>query len=132
MYYNLICIFTCTPICTKSYSCKKWVLHPVNQSSGEAAHRQAVRHCRSWFTVNHPQVRATTLWTKSTKFFLHKIIRPVIQLLSFYSQALSVSRNQALVPLLYTEAPGFCSNYNLALSFRFYLISNPWTLGFSP
>jgi hypothetical protein len=27
MYYNLICIFICTPICTKSYSCKKWVLH---------------------------------------------------------------------------------------------------------
>jgi hypothetical protein len=28
MYYNLICIFICTPICTKFYSCKKWVLHP--------------------------------------------------------------------------------------------------------
>jgi hypothetical protein len=27
MYYNLICIFMCTPICTKFYSCKKWVLH---------------------------------------------------------------------------------------------------------
>jgi hypothetical protein len=26
MYYNLICIFICTPICTKFYSCKKWVL----------------------------------------------------------------------------------------------------------
>jgi hypothetical protein len=26
-YYNLICIFICTPICTKFYSCKKWVLH---------------------------------------------------------------------------------------------------------
>jgi hypothetical protein len=25
-YYNLICIFICTPICTKFYSCKKWVL----------------------------------------------------------------------------------------------------------
>jgi hypothetical protein len=29
MYYNLICIFICTPICTKFYSCKKWVLHIV-------------------------------------------------------------------------------------------------------
>jgi hypothetical protein len=29
MYYNLICIFICTPICTKSYSCKKWVLHSL-------------------------------------------------------------------------------------------------------
>jgi hypothetical protein len=28
MYYNLICIFICTSICTKkNYSCKKWVLH---------------------------------------------------------------------------------------------------------
>jgi hypothetical protein len=27
MYYNLICIFICTPNCTKFYSCKKWVLH---------------------------------------------------------------------------------------------------------
>jgi hypothetical protein len=27
-YYNLICIFICTPICTKLYSCKKWVLQP--------------------------------------------------------------------------------------------------------
>jgi hypothetical protein len=26
MYYNLICIFICTPICTKFYSHKKWVL----------------------------------------------------------------------------------------------------------
>jgi hypothetical protein len=26
IYYNLICIFICTPICTKFYSCKKWVL----------------------------------------------------------------------------------------------------------
>jgi hypothetical protein len=26
MYYNLICIFICTPICTIFYSCKKWVL----------------------------------------------------------------------------------------------------------
>jgi hypothetical protein len=26
MYYNLICIFICTPICTKFYSCEKWVL----------------------------------------------------------------------------------------------------------
>jgi hypothetical protein len=26
MPYNLICIFICTPICTKFYSCKKWVL----------------------------------------------------------------------------------------------------------
>jgi hypothetical protein len=26
MHYNLICIFICTPICTKFYSCKKWVL----------------------------------------------------------------------------------------------------------
>jgi hypothetical protein len=26
MYYNLICIFICTPICIKFYSCKKWVL----------------------------------------------------------------------------------------------------------
>jgi hypothetical protein len=26
MYNNLICIFICTPICTKSYSCKKWML----------------------------------------------------------------------------------------------------------
>jgi Na+/phosphate symporter len=25
-YYNLIRIFICTPICTKFYSCKKWVL----------------------------------------------------------------------------------------------------------
>jgi hypothetical protein len=24
----LICIFICTPICTKFYSCKKWVLQP--------------------------------------------------------------------------------------------------------
>jgi hypothetical protein len=29
-------------------------------------------------------------------------------------------------------ASEFCSNYNLALNFRFYLISNPWTLHFSP
>jgi hypothetical protein len=29
MYYNLICIVICTRICTKFYSCKKWVLHPV-------------------------------------------------------------------------------------------------------
>jgi hypothetical protein len=29
-YYNLICIFfICTPICTKFYSCKKWVLQLV-------------------------------------------------------------------------------------------------------
>jgi hypothetical protein len=34
MYYNLICIFICTPICTKSYSCKKWVLHPTSRSPG--------------------------------------------------------------------------------------------------
>jgi hypothetical protein len=27
MYYNLICIFICTPMWTKFYSCKKWVLH---------------------------------------------------------------------------------------------------------
>jgi hypothetical protein len=27
MYYNLIC----TPICTKFYSCKKWVLHNVRK-----------------------------------------------------------------------------------------------------
>jgi hypothetical protein len=28
MYYNLICIFICTPMWTKEfYSCKKWVLH---------------------------------------------------------------------------------------------------------
>jgi hypothetical protein len=27
-YYNFICIFICTPICTKKfYSCKMWVLH---------------------------------------------------------------------------------------------------------
>jgi hypothetical protein len=27
MYYNLICIFICTPIWTKNnYPCKKWVL----------------------------------------------------------------------------------------------------------
>jgi hypothetical protein len=26
MYYNLICIFICTPICTKFYSCKNWML----------------------------------------------------------------------------------------------------------
>jgi hypothetical protein len=30
MHYNLICIFICTPICTKFYSCKKWVLHNLN------------------------------------------------------------------------------------------------------
>jgi hypothetical protein len=29
MYY-LICIFICTPICTKFYSCKKWVLQAQN------------------------------------------------------------------------------------------------------
>jgi hypothetical protein len=27
MYYNLICIFICTPMLTKFNSCKKWVLH---------------------------------------------------------------------------------------------------------
>jgi hypothetical protein len=26
MYYNLICIFICTPMWTKFYSCIKWVL----------------------------------------------------------------------------------------------------------
>jgi hypothetical protein len=31
MYYNLICIFICTPIYTKFYSHKKWVLQ--NHSS---------------------------------------------------------------------------------------------------
>jgi hypothetical protein len=30
MHYNLICIFICTPICTKFYSCKKWVLQFKN------------------------------------------------------------------------------------------------------
>jgi hypothetical protein len=29
MYYNLICIFICTPICMKFYSCQKWVLQKV-------------------------------------------------------------------------------------------------------
>jgi hypothetical protein len=32
MYYNLICIFICTPICTKFYSCKKWVLQETKWS----------------------------------------------------------------------------------------------------
>jgi hypothetical protein len=31
MYYNLICIFICTPICTKFYSCKKWVLQLIGK-----------------------------------------------------------------------------------------------------
>jgi hypothetical protein len=35
MYYNLICIFIRTPICTKFYSCKKWVLHKVLISNPE-------------------------------------------------------------------------------------------------
>jgi hypothetical protein len=30
MYYNLICIFICTPMWTKFYSCKKWVLHTIS------------------------------------------------------------------------------------------------------
>jgi hypothetical protein len=30
MYYNLICIFICTPMWTKkNYSCRKWVLQNV-------------------------------------------------------------------------------------------------------
>jgi hypothetical protein len=31
-YYNLICIFICTPICTKLYSCKKLVLQHANMA----------------------------------------------------------------------------------------------------
>jgi hypothetical protein len=41
MYYNLICIFICTPICTKFYSRKKWVLHHLG--TGNA------RSCRPYF-----------------------------------------------------------------------------------
>jgi hypothetical protein len=34
MYYNLICnFFICTPICTKFYSCKKWVLQKASALS---------------------------------------------------------------------------------------------------
>jgi hypothetical protein len=33
---------------------------------------------------------------------------------------------------IYIEAPVFCSNYNIALSFGFYLISNPWNIQSSP
>jgi hypothetical protein len=30
IYYILISIFICTPICTKFYSYKKWVLHKIS------------------------------------------------------------------------------------------------------
>jgi hypothetical protein len=34
MFYNLICIFICTPICTKFYSRKKWVLQITSAHVG--------------------------------------------------------------------------------------------------
>jgi hypothetical protein len=39
-YYNLIRIFICTPICTKFYSCKKWVLQfPILEKCGIVAYK---------------------------------------------------------------------------------------------
>jgi hypothetical protein len=37
-----------------------------------------------------------------------------------------------IIPQTYTEAPQLFTNHELALSFGFYLISNPWNLQPSP
>jgi hypothetical protein len=58
-YYNSICIFICTPICTKFYSCKKWVLHWELDFIGEI-------HPRS--SKGHPLILvATDYFTKWTE-----------------------------------------------------------------
>jgi hypothetical protein len=53
MYYNLICIFICTPICTKKfYSCKNWVLQ--FPSSGLSAHATTRPPSRRPAQLAHP------------------------------------------------------------------------------
>jgi hypothetical protein len=46
MYYTLICIFICTPICTKFHSHKKWVLQ--SQTRGTEFHRPSNSVSTSW------------------------------------------------------------------------------------
>jgi hypothetical protein len=43
MYYNLICIFICTPMWTKFYSCKKWVLQRTTKYEVFQPKNQEVR-----------------------------------------------------------------------------------------
>jgi hypothetical protein len=59
MYYNLICIFfICTPICTKFYSCKKWVLQPVFRASrSDAVADAAWQAIASWVRSNKSRLQ---------------------------------------------------------------------------
>jgi hypothetical protein len=64
-------------------------------------------------------------WTRSPP--VHRTIDPVY---GFLYTKINPKSNKLCET--YTEAPMFCSNYNLALSFRFYLLSNPVNLQSSP
>jgi hypothetical protein len=74
------------------------------------------QHPYPWSTVDHGVAQSTDPWTRSTDFLL------LLKNISF----------SIIFREIYTEAPEFRSNYNLAPSFGFYIISNPWNLHFSP
>jgi hypothetical protein len=54
MYYNLICnFFISTPICTKFYSCKKWVLQKTTLEGMIQSHDELILEMAEEYGLNH-------------------------------------------------------------------------------
>jgi hypothetical protein len=99
MYYNLIC----TPMWTKFYSCKKWVLHMVNQQRGHQKGPTPRMGRTKYATVEEIPMGEEVL---AGKFFLNE--HPIIILFdsgASYDFISSTCAKKARLSMVVMEAP---------------------------